>query len=95
MNWEFGEFQGELVKFDDLRYRLLPYIYSNAWKITHDGCTEEAQRISRPGHVFERSEGGGPPLIKNLLLTILPEGKKRLVLLERVGISQGQGIDAD
>lgn len=37
--WEFGEFQDALVKFDNLRYRLLPYIYSNAWKITHDGYT--------------------------------------------------------
>lgn len=37
--WEFGEFQDELVKFDNLRYRLLPYIYSNAWKITHHGYT--------------------------------------------------------
>lgn len=31
--WEFGEFTPTLVKFDQLRYRLLPYIYTNAWKI--------------------------------------------------------------
>ena len=35
--WEFGDFTPVLVKFDTLRYRLLPYIYSTAWKITHDG----------------------------------------------------------
>jgi alpha-D-xyloside xylohydrolase len=35
--WEFGEYTPTLVKFDNLRYRLLPYIYSMAWKITHDG----------------------------------------------------------
>ncbi len=35
--WEFGEYTGTLVKFDNLRYRLLPYIYSLAWKVTHDG----------------------------------------------------------
>ncbi|MBN1377999.1 MAG: DUF5110 domain-containing protein [Gammaproteobacteria bacterium] len=37
--WEFGEFEKPLLKFDQLRYRLLPYIYSNAWKITHEGYT--------------------------------------------------------
>ncbi len=35
--WEFGEFSAALVKFDNLRYRLLPYIYSLAWRVTHDG----------------------------------------------------------
>lgn len=28
-----------LVKYDKLRYRLLPYIYSLAWKVNHDGYT--------------------------------------------------------
>ncbi len=41
--WQFGR-KGSwaydaLVKFDKLRYRLLPYIYSLAWKVTHDGYT--------------------------------------------------------
>ena len=35
--WEFGDNTPTLVKFDTLRYRLMPYIYSVAWKITHDG----------------------------------------------------------
>ncbi len=35
--WEFGEFSDVLVKFDNLRYRLLPYIYSLAWRVTDDG----------------------------------------------------------
>ena len=35
--WEFGEYTGSLVKFDNLRYRLLPYIYSLGWRVTHDG----------------------------------------------------------
>jgi alpha-D-xyloside xylohydrolase len=41
--WNFG---GEnswtykpLQKFDNLRYRLLPYIYSLAWKVTNSDCT--------------------------------------------------------
>jgi len=35
--WEFGEYTPTLVKFDNLRYRLLPYIYSLAWQVTHNG----------------------------------------------------------
>ena len=41
--WQFGE-KGDwaydaLLKFDNLRYRLMPYIYSIAWKVTNDGYT--------------------------------------------------------
>jgi alpha-D-xyloside xylohydrolase len=38
--WSYGpDAQKILVKFDDLRYRMLPYIYSLAWKTTSDGYT--------------------------------------------------------
>ncbi|MBN2105208.1 DUF5110 domain-containing protein [bacterium] len=37
--WEMGEFVPTLVKFDHLRYRLIPYIYSLAWKVTSEGYT--------------------------------------------------------
>ncbi|HOO85987.1 MAG TPA: glycoside hydrolase family 31 protein, partial [Prolixibacteraceae bacterium] len=37
--WEMGEYMPALVKIDQLRYRLLPYIYSLAWKITNDDYT--------------------------------------------------------
>ncbi|MFO1477959.1 MAG: glycoside hydrolase family 31 protein [Verrucomicrobiota bacterium] len=37
--WEFGDYTNVLVKFDTLRYRLLPYIYSLAWRVTSDGYT--------------------------------------------------------
>jgi len=37
--WHFGDFTPVLVKFDRLRYRLLPYIYSQAWQVTHAGST--------------------------------------------------------
>jgi alpha-D-xyloside xylohydrolase len=37
--WEFGPFSQTLVKFDRLRYRLLPYIYSLAWQVTSAGGT--------------------------------------------------------
>ncbi|MFA6450109.1 MAG: TIM-barrel domain-containing protein [bacterium] len=41
--WQFGS-KGDwaydsLEKFDNLRYRMLPYIYSVAWEITNDGYT--------------------------------------------------------
>jgi alpha-D-xyloside xylohydrolase len=35
--WEFGPFTDVLVKFDRLRYRLMPYIYSTAWRVTSEG----------------------------------------------------------
>lgn len=38
--WSYGpEAQKILSKFDNLRYRLLPYIYSLAWKTTSEGYT--------------------------------------------------------
>jgi alpha-D-xyloside xylohydrolase len=35
--WRFNEYEDILLKFDNLRYRLLPYIYSLGWQVTHDG----------------------------------------------------------
>lgn len=37
--WEMGEYMPVLEKFDNLRYRLMPYIYSLAWKVTNDDYT--------------------------------------------------------
>ena len=37
--WEMGEFVDPIVKMDNLRYRLMPYIYSLAWKVTNDDYT--------------------------------------------------------
>ncbi|HTQ08858.1 MAG TPA: TIM-barrel domain-containing protein [Fimbriimonadaceae bacterium] len=38
--WRFGpEAEAILTKYDRLRYRLLPYLYSQAWQVTHDGGT--------------------------------------------------------
>jgi alpha-D-xyloside xylohydrolase len=37
--WQFGDFTDVLVKFDNLRYRLMPYIYSLAWQVTDQGAT--------------------------------------------------------
>jgi len=37
--YEFGEFSDALVQADRLRYRLMPYIYSQAWQVTSRGGT--------------------------------------------------------
>lgn len=37
--WEMGEFKESILKFDKLRYRLMPYIYSLAWKVTNEDYT--------------------------------------------------------
>jgi len=35
--WEMGEFTEPILKIDNLRYRLMPYIYSLAWMVTNQG----------------------------------------------------------
>lgn len=36
--WNYGpQVESTFRKYDDLRYRLLPYIYSTAWRITQEG----------------------------------------------------------
>ena len=37
-NWD-ADTKAILLKFDNLRYRLMPYIYSLSWKITNEGYT--------------------------------------------------------
>jgi alpha-D-xyloside xylohydrolase len=37
--WEFGDFTEPMIRFDHLRYRLMPYIYSLAWQVTSRGYT--------------------------------------------------------
>jgi alpha-D-xyloside xylohydrolase len=37
--WEMGDFVEPIVKFDNLRYRLMPYIYSLSWKVTSQDYT--------------------------------------------------------
>jgi len=38
--WNFGPQVYDILRqYDDLRYRLLPYIYSEAWSVTHQGQT--------------------------------------------------------
>lgn len=58
--WQFGEpdhwAYDALLKFDNLRYRLMPYIYSQAWKVTSEGYTLMrglAMDFRHDPHVFE------------------------------------------
>jgi alpha-D-xyloside xylohydrolase len=37
--WEMGKFVKPIIKFDNLRYRLLPYIYSLGWMVTNQDYT--------------------------------------------------------
>lgn len=37
--WSYGKATPTLIKFDRLRYRLLPYIYSLAWQVTSSNYT--------------------------------------------------------
>jgi alpha-D-xyloside xylohydrolase len=38
--WSYGDrAQSILTKYDTLRYRLMPYIYSTAWRVTNQGYT--------------------------------------------------------
>jgi len=37
--WQMGEFVEPIIKFDNLRYRLLPYIYSLGWMVTNQDYT--------------------------------------------------------
>ena len=37
--WEIDQYSDVLIMFDNLRYRLMPYIYSLAWKVSSEGYT--------------------------------------------------------
>jgi alpha-D-xyloside xylohydrolase len=69
--WSYGpDAQKILTDFDRLRYRLLPYIYSVAWKITNEGYTPmRALAIDYPGDVRARNIGDqfmfGPAILVN------------------------------
>ena len=54
--WRFGpQFEPILVKYDNLRYRLMPYIYSQAWQATaHAGTIMRALVMDFPSDVKAR-----------------------------------------
>ena len=85
--WRFGpEIQDILVKYDNLRYRLMPYIYSLAWQVTHNRST-----IMRPVAMDFQEDSGtwnlndqlmfGPALMVSPV--VKEAGKSRSVYLPR------------
>ena len=54
--WRFGpQYEPILVKYDNLRYRLMPYIYSQAWQVTaHAGTVMRALVMDFPSDVTAR-----------------------------------------
>jgi alpha-D-xyloside xylohydrolase len=69
--WSYGaDAQKILTDYDRLRYRLLPYIYSVAWKITNEGYTPmRALAMDYPNDVRARNIGDqfmfGPAILVN------------------------------
>jgi alpha-D-xyloside xylohydrolase len=71
--WSFDKVEPTLVRYDKLRYRLMPYIYSLAWKVTSEDYT-----IQRPLVMDWRSDENtwnigdqfmfGPALLVNPVL---------------------------
>jgi len=101
--WEFGRFSDVLVVFDRLRYRLLPYIYSNAWKITSEGYTlMRGLPMDFPGDRNTYNVGDqfmfGPSLMVCPVTQYMlhrPPGKSMLVSGEHFRTKEGKpGLDA-
>jgi alpha-D-xyloside xylohydrolase len=69
--WAYGhQAQTILTKYDNLRYRLMPYIYSTAWRVTHDGYTLMRPLVmDYPGDEIARNVGNqfmfGPSILVN------------------------------
>ena len=72
--WRFGEpgswAYDALLKFDNLRYRTMPYIYSQAWKVTSEGYTLMrglAMDFREDHHVFDIEDQFmfGPAILVN------------------------------
>jgi alpha-D-xyloside xylohydrolase len=100
--------QTNLIKFDELRYHLLPYIYSVSWMVTHDNYT-----MMRPlvmdfrgdTNVFNISNQYlfGPALMVNPVTTFkattrtvyLPAGTSWIDFWTGKNYSGGQTIEAD
>jgi alpha-D-xyloside xylohydrolase len=91
--WRFDEAtQRILIEYIHLRYRLLPYIYSVAWKVTHEGST-----MLRPLVMDFRADPKardipdqflfGPALMVNPVTT--PGSTKRAVYLPALSLVEG------
>ncbi len=106
--WSYGkDAQDILVRFDRLRYRLMPYIYSVAWMTTHDSYTPMRPLIMDfPGDARAMDIGDqflfGPAILVSPVTE--PGATKRHLYLPKGGwydfwndshLGGGKAIDAD
>ena len=106
--WKYGaEVEANMRKMLDLRYRLIPYIYSEAWKISNQGSTimrplvmdfpEDVQAVSQPHqYMFGQSFLVAPvtePGIKEMQV-YLPESPAWFDFWTGKQISGGQTVNA-
>jgi alpha-D-xyloside xylohydrolase len=72
--WSFDQVEPTLVAYDKLRYRMMPYIYSLAWKVTSEDYTlmrplvmdwRESMKVRDTGDQFMF----GPSLLVNPVMT--------------------------
>ena len=108
-NWD-AKTKEILLKFDNLRYRLLPYNYSLAWKVTNEGYTMMRSlsfdfRSDKKIQSIPDQYMFGPAFLVSPVTTPLPAGGTRAVYLPGTGnwfdfwtgikIPGGQSVDAD
>jgi alpha-D-xyloside xylohydrolase len=107
--WNYGpQVERVLTQFDELRYRLLPYIYSAAWGVTHNGETLmrslPLEFSSDPGArtVADQFLFGGALLINPVTTEgatqrslYLPAGKNWVDFWTGKSVSGGQTITAE
>jgi alpha-D-xyloside xylohydrolase len=107
--WTYDKVEPALIRYDKLRYRLMPYIYSLAWKVTSEDYT-----IQRPLVMDWRTDEKtwnigdefmfGPAILVNPVLkanathrsVYLPAIAEVVRLLDRAATGQGgQEIEAE
>ena len=106
--WTYDKVEPTLIRYDKLRYRLMPYIYSLAWKVTSEDYT-----IQRPLVMDWRTDENtwnigdqfmfGPALLVNPVLkanathrsVYLPASPKWYDFWTGAAVQGGQEIDAE
>jgi len=106
--WSFDKVEPTLIRYDKLRYRLMPYIYSLAWKVTSEDYT-----IQRPLVMDWRTDEKtwnigdqfmfGPALLVNPVLkadathrnVYLPSSPKWYDFWTGASVQGGKEIDAE
>jgi alpha-D-xyloside xylohydrolase len=107
--WNYGpEVEKILTQYDDLRYRLMPYIYSTAWGVTNRGATVmQALPLIYPNDLAVRNVADeflfgddllvNPVIQKNAITrsVVLPSGSNWIDFWTGQTFRGGQTITAD